>query len=90
MLLNARQLDDTRQILLAIEDITLKRAIEKNLADYTKALEQGIAEKTEELKARVDELTKLTDSMVGRELKMVELKEENATLKKGQEKHETK
>jgi hypothetical protein len=75
---------------LAIEDITLKRAIEIKLANYTKALEKGIAEKTEDLKARIEELSKLNSLMVGRELKMIELKEENVALKKGQEKHDEK
>jgi chemotaxis protein methyltransferase CheR len=87
MLLNARQLDETQQILLAIEDITLKRAMELKLAHYTASLEQGIAEKTAELKVRIEELSRLNDMMIGRELKMIELKEENATLKRGQEKH---
>ncbi|MDD5342574.1 MAG: PAS domain-containing protein [Patescibacteria group bacterium] len=81
MILNARQLDATQQILLAIEDITLKKTIEKKLADYTKNLEKGIAEKTAELEARVDELSKLNKLMVGRELKMVELKKEIKQLK---------
>ena len=82
MLLNARRLDDTKQILLAIEDITLKRAIEIKLANYTKDLEKGIATKTAELSARIDELAKLNGVMVGRELKMVELKKEIEELKK--------
>jgi len=82
MLLNARKLDDTKQILLAIEDITLKKAIEIKLVNYTKDLERGVAEKTEELKARIDELSKINRLMTGRELKMVELKEEIAELKK--------
>jgi nitrogen-specific signal transduction histidine kinase len=81
MLLNARQLDTTQQILLAIEDITVKKAVEKKLADYTKDLEKGVAEKTEELKIRIDELSKLNKLMVGRELKMVELKNEIERLK---------
>lgn len=81
MLLNARQLDGTKQILLAIEDITLQRAIEIKLAHYTRDLEKGIAEKTEELKARVDELMQLNKLMVGRELKMIELKKEIEDLR---------
>jgi hypothetical protein len=83
MLLNARQLDTTKQILLAIEDITVKRAVEARLANYTKELEKGIGEKTAELKARVDELSKMNSYMVGREVKMAELKKENEALKKG-------
>lgn len=82
MLLNARQLDATQHILLAIEDVTLKREIEKKLADYTKDLEKGVAEKTTELEVRIDELSKLNKLMVGRELKMVELKKEIENLKK--------
>jgi len=82
MLLNARQLDETKQILLAIEDITLKKTIETQLANYTRDLEKGIAEKTEELNFRIDELTNLNKVMVGRELKMVEMKKEIVDLKK--------
>ncbi len=82
MMLNARQLDTTKQILLAIEDITLKRAIELKTANYTKELEKGVADKTKELQIRVDELSKLNNIMIGRELKMVELKGEIAELKK--------
>jgi nitrogen-specific signal transduction histidine kinase len=82
MLLNARRLDTTGLILLAIEDITLKRAVETRLANYTKNLEKGINERTSELKIRVDELIRLNKLMIGRELKMVELKKEIFGLKK--------
>jgi len=82
MLLNARQLDETHYILLAIEDVTLRKAIETKLANYTKNLESGVARKTSELKARIDELARLNKLMVGRELKMIELKKEIARLKK--------
>lgn len=82
MLLNARQFDSAQMILLAIEDITLKKAIEIKLANYTKNLEKGIEQKTEELKIRIDELSKLNKVMVGRELRMIELKKEITELKK--------
>ena len=80
--LNARQLDHSELILLAIEDITLKKTIETKLADYTKALEEGIASKTEALNARIQELQELNDLMVNREMKMIELKKEISDLKK--------
>jgi nitrogen-specific signal transduction histidine kinase len=82
MLLNAMRLDTTQQIILAIEDITVKKALEEKLAEYTKNLEKGVAEKTAELKARVDELAKINKLMVGREIKMIELKKEINQLKK--------
>lgn len=81
MLLNARQLDSTQLILLAIEDITAKRVLEIKLANYTKDLEKAVADKTEELKIRIDELPKINSLMLGRELKMIELKKEIADLK---------
>ncbi len=82
MLLNARQLDGTKQILLAIEDVTAKVAIQAKLASYTKDLEKGIAGRTKELKARIEELSEVNKMMIGRELKMIELKEEIIKLKK--------
>ena len=82
MELNARQLDHTDQILLAIEDITLKKTIENQLEHYTKDLEEGDVTKMEELKARIDELSNLKKIMIGRELKMIELNEEIVSLKK--------
>jgi len=85
MLLNARQLDSTQYILLAIEDITLKKLVEKNLDDYTKNLEKSVDEKTIELKARIDELSIINRHMTGREIKMVELKKEIADMKKSDE-----
>jgi hypothetical protein len=81
MLLNARQLDETNLILLAIEDITVKRAIEIRLANYTKELERGVATKTSELKIRADELEKINKLMLGREERILELKQEIIDLK---------
>ena len=82
MLLNARQLDETAQILLAIEDITARRAVEIKMAHYTQELEKGIADQTEELKIRLDELKKVNGYLIGQELKMVELKELLMQLRK--------
>ncbi len=81
MLLNARQIDAVQLIILAIEDITERKGLEEKLATYTKELEIKVAERTKELADRIKELETLNKTMVGRELKMVELKKEVEELK---------
>lgn len=75
ILLNARQIDTVQLIILAMEDITIREELEKKLAEYTKGLEDKVAERTGQLADRIKELESVNKSMVGRELKMVELKE---------------
>ena len=82
MLLNARQIDSVQLIIIAIEDITARRNIESKLAEYTKGLEMKVTERTKDLIAKVKELEESNKTMVGRELKMVELKKEITSLKK--------
>ncbi|TSC95254.1 MAG: PAS/PAC sensor hybrid histidine kinase [Parcubacteria group bacterium Licking1014_1] len=82
MVLNARQIDTVQLIILAIEDMTVRRELEEKLAKYTKGLEIKGVVGAEELAARVKELEALNKTMVGRELKMVELKKEIEELKK--------
>ena len=82
ILLNARQLDSVKLIILAMEDITVKEELEKKLAEHTRDLEIKVAKRTEELADRVKELEAFNKTMVGRELKMVELKNEIEDLKK--------
>lgn len=82
ILLNARQIDSVQLIILAFEDITDRKSLEKKLAEYTKGLEVKVTERTKELTARVEELESLNKTMVGRELRMVELKKEIEDLKK--------
>lgn len=82
MLLNARQIDSVQLIILAMEDITDKKSLEGKLAEYTEGLEIKVAEQTKELTDRVKELEAANKSMVGRELKMVELKKEIESLRK--------
>lgn len=82
MLLNARQIDSVQLIILAIEDITSRKKLEEKLAEYTKGLEIKIAERTAEIAKRVKELEASNKIMVGRELKMIELKKEIENLKK--------
>lgn len=80
--LNAKQVDSVQWIILAMEDVTTRQELEGQVAEYTKGLEAQVAKRTEELAARVKDLETLNKSMVGRELKMVELKKEIDTLKK--------
>lgn len=87
ILLNARQIDiDTaHMIVLAMEDITVRKELEQKLAEYTTELELKVAERTGEIADRVRDLESLNKVMVGRELKMIELKKELATLKGSQQ-----
>lgn len=82
MQLNASQIDAVALIILAIEDITPRKQLEEKLAGHTKELEKKVAARTAELSVRVKELEKLNKMMVGREMKMIELKKEIERLKK--------
>lgn len=82
MLLNASQIDTVQLIVLAIEDITGSVQLQKRLDEYTKGLEVKVEQRTAQLAAQIKELESLNKTMVGRELKMVELKKEIENLKK--------
>lgn len=85
MMLNARQIfsaDVNKPImLLAMEDITKQVSLENQLKDYTKKLTIEVAKRTAELEVRVKELERMNKIMIGREMKMIELKAELAKLK---------
>lgn len=57
------------------------RARTKELENLTESLEEQVRGRTRELRERVEELEKFRKSTVGRELKMIELKEEIERLK---------
>ncbi len=82
ILLNARQIDSAQLIILAMEDITIREELERKLAEYTKGLEVKMAERTAALEAKIKELEQMNRLMIGRELKMVELKDELKKIKK--------
>ena len=65
-----------------MEDITDRKSLEEKLAGFAKKQEIKIIERTAQLAGRVKELEALNKTMVGRELKMVELKKEIEDLKK--------
>lgn len=76
ILLNARQIDSVQLIVLAMEDISERKILETKLSDHAKNLEAEVKARTVELERQIKELEDLNKTMVGRELKMVELKEE--------------
>jgi len=82
ILLNARQIDSVQLIILAMEDITDRRSLEEKLAGYTKGLEEKVEQRTKELVNQIKELQRINKIMVGREMKMIELKNELAKMKK--------
>lgn len=61
-------------------EITVKARTEE-LRELTNSLQQQVKERTKELQERVNELEKFRKSTVGRELKMMELKDEIRRLK---------
>ena len=82
ILLNAKQIDSVQLIVLALEDITARKNFEEKNAIALKELDGKVVERTKELTLRVAELESLNKTMIGREIKMVELKKENEELKK--------
>ena len=82
IVLNARRMDSLPLIFLAMEDITARKDVEKKLAEYTASLEVKVAERTKDLVLKIGELESMNRSMVGREIKMVELKKEIKDLQK--------
>jgi len=82
MLLNARQIDTVQLIILAIEDITVKKLLREKLALKAEDDEALLVERTTALAEKIKELETLNKTMIGRELKMMELKKEIEELKK--------
>lgn len=88
IILNARRVytagEERPIMLLAMEDVTRQKQLEDQLKEYTKTLTLEVAKRTGELEVRVKELERINKIMVGREIKMIELKEELEKLKKAQ------
>jgi two-component system CheB/CheR fusion protein len=82
MVLNAQEVDSAQLIILCFEDITAKKGVEREALKYIKGLESEVAKRTKTLQDKVKDLEELTQVMVGRELKMSELKKEIARIRK--------
>jgi hypothetical protein len=82
IVLNVKQIDSVQLIILAMEDITVKKDLENKVAKYTKGLEIMVVERTKMLENQLKKFEVLNKTMVGRELKMIELKKEISNLKK--------
>jgi len=70
---------DFQGYFLTISDISQSKKFQEEL-------ERQVAERTKELQGKIEELEKINRLTVGRELKMIELKEEIAKLKNSQKK----
>lgn len=53
IVLNARRIDTSQLIILAMEDITVRKDLEEKLAEYTKGLEVKVAERTAKLETSI-------------------------------------
>ncbi len=82
IVLNAKQIDSVQLIILAMEDITTRKELEGKLADHAKELAVKVDQRTKDLAARIKELEILNKTMIGREVKMVELKKQIKDLNK--------
>lgn len=65
-----------------VRDISERKKLEEKMKESNKELEAKIVERTEELSSRIKELESFNKVMIGRELKMIELKKEIEDMKK--------
>ncbi len=71
----------TEHLLLLVEDVTRQKHLEEQLQKYVGTLEKEVAGQTKDLQVKIRDLEHLNKTMIGRELKMAELKKEIDELK---------
>ena len=69
--------------VIACRDITLRKKMESELKALNETLEGRVKERTEQLEYKIKELEKLNEVMLGREERILELKEQIRALCEG-------
>lgn len=83
-----KRLERAKKETESVSEIKIK-ARTKELEELAKGLEDKVRERTKELQEKIEELEKFNQLAIGRELKMVELKEEIKKLKIELERHKS-
>ena len=73
------------RLLVVVRDITERKQAEAELKKLNEELEQRVNERTAELEENTDDLERMVKAFTGRELRMIELKEQIAELEKNAE-----
>ncbi|MFA6338623.1 MAG: PAS domain-containing protein [Candidatus Paceibacterota bacterium] len=81
ILINARQFDSMKLIVVIMEDITEKKRAQNKTIEHMQELEAKVKDRTKELADKLSQVESINKSMVGREIKMMELKKEIENLK---------
>lgn len=82
VLLSRVKENDHTFLQAVVRDVTEHIKLEEKMQEYSRKLEIEVIKRTNELSDRIRELEIMNTSMVDRELKMIELKKENAELEK--------
>lgn len=69
-----------KQVATLLVDITERKQAEEAIQKMNEQLEQRVKERTSELEAKIAEIERMNKLFIGRELKMVELKQQIKTL----------
>lgn len=68
--------EDVGRLLLMVEDITEQKILQTKAGEYAKELEARISERTKTLESKIADLEQFERVTVGREIQMIEMKQE--------------